>query len=78
MVIYDESHQAIEIERAQCHFLIDRLPEEALAETIEHLRDVLEFHTPAPEARSLPFIVEQSEGASGREFERPAFELDLD
>jgi hypothetical protein len=58
--------------RVFCHALIDLIPEEALHETLDALKEVFEFHI-AREQVALPSSPTRLSATVGRVYERPDF-----
>lgn len=49
--------------RILCHVLVDRLPGEALQETVEDIVDILRFYLPSPsQVKQLPTAVPRLQG----------------
>ncbi len=74
------SHQSFESswQRNVCHYLIDRLPEEALDELREAIRDILEFHSWQPPQRPSERSIREVPATLGESVVRPKFQIETE
>lgn len=74
------SHQSFETswQRKVCHYLIDRLPEEALAELREAINDILEFHSWRPTQPPSERSVREVPATLGESLVRPKFQIETE
>jgi hypothetical protein len=61
--------------RFVCHYLVDLLPDDALPELCDRIKDIFEFYTPVnPSVPSLP-STQRVRARIGEAYERPAFHV---
>ena len=74
------SHPSIEAswQRNVCHYLVERLPEEALAELREAIKDILEFHSWRPTQPPFERPAREVPATLGESSVRPKFQIETE